>query len=61
MHVVAADASGYSFVANQAAYCQRGQSILATEPIAVSLDPSTQRTKLLNWYYDFDLQTLLAP
>jgi predicted amidohydrolase len=61
MHIVAADASGYSFIANQAAYCQQGQSVLASEPIAVSLDPSTQRTKLLNWYYDFDLQSLLAP
>ena len=61
MHVVADDASGYSFVANQAAYCQQGQSILASEPIAVSLDSGTQRTKLLNWYYDFDLQTLLPP
>jgi predicted amidohydrolase len=61
MHVVADDASGYAFIANQAAYCQQGESVLASEPIAVSLDPGTQRAKLLNWYYDFDLQTLLAP
>ena len=60
-HVVADDASGYSFIANQAAYCQQGQSTLASEPIAVRYISTTQRTKLLNWYYDFDLQTLLLP
>jgi predicted amidohydrolase len=61
MHVVAADASGYAFSANQAAYCSQGQTTLTYwSPQTLSLDTTSQRQKNLNWYYDFDLQTLLS-
>jgi len=62
MHVVAADASGFAFSANQAAYCSAGQTTLTYwSPQTLSLDTTSQRHKNLNWYYDFDLQTLLGP
>lgn len=62
MHVVASDASAYTFSANQAAYCFQGQTTLTYQsPQNLSLDTTSQRHKSLNWYYDFDLKTLLAP
>ncbi len=60
VHLVAADASGYGFSANQAAYCSMGQSTLTSwSPATVLFDTASQRNKLLNWYYDFDLDALL--
>jgi predicted amidohydrolase len=62
MHVVAADASAYAFSANQAAFCSQGQTTLTYwTSQTLSLDTTSQRQKNLNWYYDFDLQTLLGP
>jgi predicted amidohydrolase len=62
MHVVAADASAFTFSANQAGYCMPGRTTVSYwTPQAVSLDTASQRAKNLNYYYSFDLETLIGP
>lgn len=60
LHVAATDAGGLSFTAIQGDYCAPKQSVISHFTSSqILLDTGSQRKKLLNWYYPFDLRTLL--
>jgi predicted amidohydrolase len=60
-HVAAADTSGYGFVRQQGSYCMLSEEtrLGMFNGADFVLDSSTQRAKLLNWYYPFDIDTLV--